>query len=285
MGLSTGVRKSGLRNPGLTSISETTPDLKIIHTEGQVQGTMKIESKEQLFDMINDSTELLYASGLTQGKPCVCDFQTDEIIGRGSDRVAISFDYQVKTFDQFMLTNAGKKLVLKQFLEDYDTSNNLKIDETNLKNRYAHQAMQNSISKFLAYEFSRLFTSENTYETGVTFLNAYVVKLSNCKKMFYNGESPLPPNKFEKYTNNTGYIAANCPPILIAFSLFTHQYTDGLLMVTDLQGYYEENKRLYVLTDPAIQCKSLDLFDKTNLGEENIERCFEIYSKYYDLSS
>ena len=63
-------------------------------------------------------------------------------------------------------------------------------------------------------------------------------------------------------------------------SLFSYQYTDGHLMVTDLQGYFDKTQNAYFLTDPAIQCRSLDLFDCTNLGNENMKNCLEIYKKY-----
>lgn len=75
-------------------------------------------------------------------------------------------------------------------------------------------------------------------------------------------------------------ISAYFPEILIEFSLFTHKYTNGLIMVTDLQGYYDKDEKIYILTDPAIQCKSIDLFGKTNLGKKMITKCLKTYKRY-----
>ena len=51
-------------------------------------------------------------------------------------------------------------------------------------------------------------------------------------------------------------------------------------MVTDLQGYYDADNKEYILTDPAIQCIKVDLFGRTNLSVEAINRCKKQYKIY-----
>ena len=197
------------------------------------------------------NSELLFGCGFMGGIPCLCEMETENYLGKGSDRIAFQYTFTVAKYDEFELKAPGNKLVLKQFHEDYNRKQVIEV--RTLKNRYAHQAIQNTISKFLAEEFSKLDSTKSRWGgISIAFLDAYVVRLANCKKMFYNAESLIPPNKFDRYTNNVSYIAIDCPEILIEFSLFTYEYTDGFIMVTDLQGYYDDDKKTYILTDPAI---------------------------------
>ena len=241
-----------------------------------------IVNKDQLLEMLMDS-KLLYSAAIadqnSQKIPCICHMETENYLGRGTERVAFQYFFRVNKFDDFELKAPGNKLVLKQFHEDYHKRKN--IDIRILKNRYAHQAVQSTISKFLAKEFSNLESTKNKWKgTSITFLDAYIVRLASCKKMFYNAESLLPPNEFKRFTNNVSNIGLKCPEILIEFSLFTHKYTNGFIMVTDLQGYHDKDTNTYILTDPAIQCTSLDLFGRTNIGPRMITKCLKIYKKY-----
>ena len=170
----------------------------MIKTQGQIQSTKKITSKDQLMNIL-DTPEKLFTAGLNEGIPCICQMETENYLGKGSDRVAFQYTFSVIKFDDFELKAPGNKLVLKQFHEDYDRKKVIEI--RSLKNKYAHQAIQNTISKFLAEEFSKLEGTKNKWKgQAITFLDAYIVRLANCKKMFYNAESLLPSAEFKRYS-------------------------------------------------------------------------------------
>ncbi|KAK9811011.1 hypothetical protein WJX73_006252 [Symbiochloris irregularis] len=86
-----------------------------------------------------------------------------------------------------------------------------------------------------------------------------------------------------RYLNNYGYIneeELKHAATVHAFSHWTYSRTDGLLLVTDLQGVKEESggKTTYWLSDPAIHCQHDILrFTKTNLGARGIDNFFKLH--------
>lgn len=84
---------------------------------------------------------------------------------------------------------------------------------------------------------------------------------------------------FHKFTNNS-YVWPNPKwteeeKLLVDFSHWTNEWTDGNLMVTDLQGWKKEENR-FVLTDPAIHSKE-SIFGKTDLGSIGFGRYFMLH--------
>lgn len=50
-------------------------------------------------------------------------------------------------------------------------------------------------------------------------------------------------------------------PVCSAFMHWTYHASGGRLVVADLQGWYDESSRVYRLTDPAVLCSEIGLFD------------------------
>ena len=97
---------------------------------------------------------------------------------------------------------------------------------------YTHQAMQNNISKFLSQEFSNDPSMQRLYDgIKIRFLDSFVIRVRSHDKQFFNAEKFIPKNKFERYTDNIGGIASDCPKILLEFSLWTLRYRVVLTMV------------------------------------------------------
>merc|ERR1712071_551607 len=76
---------------------------------------------------------------------------------------------------------------------------------------------------------------------------------------------------FRRFTTNSGSIANDhdCT-LLLEFSKWTFDFTDGFCMVADLQGMYDAVKKEYILTDPVIMATNVTLFGSTNLGPRGI---------------
>ena len=94
---------------------------------------------------------------------------------------------------------------------------------------------------------------------------------------YYNVEDILPDYKnFQKWNTNAGYVNEELySTTLDAFCHWTHDFTEGFLVVVDLQGISKENS--YFLTDPSINCKA-PKFGNTNLGEVGMEMFFTTHS-------
>lgn len=87
---------------------------------------------------------------------------------------------------------------------------------------------------------------------------------------------------FKKFTNNNGRVDMGLEamhPAITAFSHFTYCYTEGVLMVTDLQGVAAPNC-VYTLTDPAIHTSDPDNYlpDPTNKGESGMTAFFQTHT-------
>src|SRR3989337_1690316 len=85
---------------------------------------------------------------------------------------------------------------------------------------------------------------------------------------YYTIEPKL--ENFKRFNTNTGIIVEFIPT-LEAFAHFTYEYTEGYLVVCDLQGIELTDE--FLLTDPAIHCIDLR-FGRTNFGERGINECF-----------
>ena len=62
---------------------------------------------------------------------------------------------------------------------------------------------------------------------------------------------------------------------LDAFCHWTYDFTNGYLVVVDLQGISKEDS--YILTDPSINCKE-PKFGRTNLGDFGMHMFFKTHS-------
>jgi hypothetical protein len=109
---------------------------------------------------------------------------------------------------------------------------------------------------------------------GVKTVEFTEVSVLEVKGKFYNMEMLL-KGKWIKYNSNGGYInLEEYTATLQAFTHWTYEYSDKLLMVTDLQGVRapdSDGHMRFRLCDPAIHCTDVLRFTKTNLGPEGFK--------------
>ena len=155
-------------------------------------------------------------------------------------------------------------------LKDFKTKG---VGEHTLE-RYLEEMEVNSIASALAKEFNERFNPPTDHQVG--YVVASVVEVKSDGK----GERPYPfffvedvlVGKYTRYSYNTGYWEEGLlDEWLLRFALWTHEVTDGFMMVADLQGV--QSSTGYMLTDPVVLCKDLSRFGSTNLGEEMMKRC------------
>ncbi|CAG8735622.1 7805_t:CDS:1, partial [Dentiscutata heterogama] len=103
----------------------------------------------------------------------------------------------------------------------------------------------------------------------VTFIDVKVL-YDKADNIYYSIEKHFSNAEFKRFNVNSGLIT-EFHSILEAFAHFTYQYTEGYLVVYDLQGVDLDNE--FLLTDPAIHCVDLLRFGITNLGKSGIQRC------------
>lgn len=104
------------------------------------------------------------------------------------------------------------------------------------------------------------------------------VSVLEVEGKFYNMEMLL-LGKWNKYNSNGGFInEEEYRATLQAFTHWTYECSNKLLMVTDLQGVFAPNSDGHMrfhLCDPAIHCTDVLRFTKTNLGPEGFKLFFE----------
>ncbi|KAF0519076.1 kinase-like protein [Gigaspora margarita] len=125
-----------------------------------------------------------------------------------------------------------------------------------------------NIAQFLSSEFNSV-TEQIGIRWKVKFINVNIL----CSKstLYYFIEKYFSDAKFTKFNTNCGSIT-EFHSALEAFAHFTYQYTDGYLVVYDLQGV-SLNKE-FLLTDPAIHCIDISRFGSTNFGVKGIKEFF-----------
>ncbi|KAF0494469.1 kinase-like protein [Gigaspora margarita] len=134
----------------------------------------------------------------------------------------------------------------------------------------------------VAYFFSTIFNiaaQQIGVNKKITFINVKIL-YDKTDNTYYSVEKYINNAKFKKFNVNSGLIT-EFHPILEAFAHFTYQYTEGYLVVYDLQGVDLDNE--FLLTDPAIHCADLLRFGTTNLGKNGIQKCFLAKHKCNDI--
>ncbi|KAF0541053.1 kinase-like protein [Gigaspora margarita] len=134
----------------------------------------------------------------------------------------------------------------------------------------------------IAYFFSTKFNiaaKRVGINKKVTFINVNVL-YDETDNTYYSVEKYINNAKFKKFNVNSGLIT-EFHSILEAFAHFTYKYTEGYLVVYDLQGADLHNE--FLLTDPVIHCVDLLRFGITNLGNGGIQKCFLAKHKCNDI--
>ncbi|CAG8610928.1 1059_t:CDS:2, partial [Dentiscutata heterogama] len=133
--------------------------------------------------------------------------------------------------------------------------------------RYAYFALDTELGQ------NEKLVVKKYHDVKTGSIERYLESVEVSKKYFSDAE-------FKRFNVNSGIIT-EFHSILEAFAHFTYQYTDGYLVVYDLQGVDLENE--FLLTDPAIHCTDILRFGITNLGIKGIQICFLANHKCNDI--
>jgi hypothetical protein len=184
-------------------------------------------------------------------------------MGKGSIRAA------------FYGTLDDEEVIFKKFLQPQS-------DAKKEEMRYLQSIEESEIARFLAEQFNK--SGELPGEMEVKFLEAALVRVQyeDGNDDLYCMEHLLPEGKsFQKYVDNAAHWdeylldEVNTLPL---FARWTHDFTEGYMMVADLQGIEEDNE--YILTDPVILCKDISRFGVTNLGPAMITKYIDSLETY-----
>jgi hypothetical protein len=121
---------------------------------------------------------------------------------------------------------------------------------------YFGTLQKNTLAILLAKEYNDALEKAGVNANyRIYFTRVLVVKI---KSEYFLLEAFI-PGAFEKYTNNLNYVNESVP-FMTAFSHFSHEFTKGKFMVTDLQGCNN------LLTDPVIHSSRLMFPAQADLG-------------------
>jgi len=123
-----------------------------------------------------------------------------------------------------------------------------------------------SVAAFLADKFS----VDQKSGKKVRFLESHVAVPQHGAKPF-NLEDALPASEFRRFSNNIGWWEPDADEVLMRFMRWTHDVTEGHMMVADLQGVRTTDG--FTLTDPCILCADVTRFGSGNLGPRALQRC------------
>eukprot|EP00929_Paragymnodinium_shiwhaense_P110809 TRINITY_DN7806_c0_g1_i1.p1 TRINITY_DN7806_c0_g1~~TRINITY_DN7806_c0_g1_i1.p1 ORF type:complete len:915 (-),score=234.25 TRINITY_DN7806_c0_g1_i1:369-3113(-) len=132
-----------------------------------------------------------------------------------------------------------------------------------------------AIARFLA----SLFSATRPHGDKVEFLPSAAV-FDAASGRHGNLEQALPAAEFQRFSNNMGWWEADVPETLLHFSRFTHQVTQGHMMVVDLQGVRTDAG--WLLTDPCLLCDDTSRFGSGNLGPHAMARCSTTLARRLD---
>ncbi|KAF0340284.1 kinase-like protein [Gigaspora margarita] len=162
----------------------------------------------------------------------------------------------------------SNKLVIKKY---HDV-------KTGTIERYLESVEIASVAYFLSTEFNKAAKRVGANKK-VTFIDVKVL-YDKADNTYYSLEKYVSNSEFKRFNVNSGLIT-EFHSILEAFAHFTYEYTEGYLVVYDLQGVDLNNE--FLLTDPAIHCVDLLRFGITNLGMSGIQKCILANHKCNDI--
>ena len=139
------------------------------------------------------------------------------------------------------------------------------IESKNMLEDYSKELESITVCHHIANEFDeRIVNIVPKDKTNIllNYIHCYIYEVLSPKPKYYYVENYI-PGKYIKYNNNAGWIRTNIADqtlVAQAFSHFSYQYTQGYLMIVDLQGVGG------FLTDPQIHCLDEDKFGIGNFG-------------------
>jgi len=177
-------------------------------------------------------------------------------------RAYFALDSKIKSNIFRRSTVITKEMVIKEYFH---------IGQGNPFEKYLEAVEISTVAYFLSTRFNWYAVRKN-----IPKVNFLKVKLLRCgtidlRTRYYTIEPRLQNEKYKRFNANTGVIT-ELRPTLEAFAHFTYEYTEGYLVVCDLQGIELNNE--FLLTDPAIHCIDSLRFGRTNFGKEGINQCF-----------
>lgn len=182
----------------------------------------------------------------------------DELFGKGGVRyVYNAIDITLSEHVPYMFK------VHQKFVSSFEDEYKVRVD-----------LQTQAIACFLAKEFCK----NNTISKPVRYVNSYGIQYQDASDniRFASIETKL-DGKFMKWSNNNNYLMNICntdwSATMEAFTHWTYHFTNGYLMITDIQGIVKSDE--YILTDPAIHCTDINRFGDTNFGKKGMEIFFQ----------
>ncbi|RGB39933.1 kinase-like domain-containing protein [Rhizophagus diaphanus] len=165
-------------------------------------------------------------------------------------------------FARDVKSNPAKEMVMKEYLKVGERNNPLE--------KYLEAVEVSTVAHFLSMKFNLIAERKNI--SKVNFLNVKLLRCSSIDvRTRYYAIEPRLNAEYKRFNVNTGVIT-KLRDTLEAFAHFTYEYTEGYLVVCDLQGIELNNE--FLLTDPAIHCIDSLRFGGTNFGEKGISELF-----------
>eukprot|EP00928_Gymnodinium_smaydae_P061053 TRINITY_DN450_c1_g1_i1.p1 TRINITY_DN450_c1_g1~~TRINITY_DN450_c1_g1_i1.p1 ORF type:complete len:1127 (-),score=178.94 TRINITY_DN450_c1_g1_i1:182-3562(-) len=174
---------------------------------------------------------------------------------------------------RFALVEGREPAVAKHMKRSFhaasETGDDLSDDEEDTAAALDEMLALSEVSAVASFLADR-FTSQYDGDVSIRFLESHVAIPSSGGTPF-NLEDQLPAAEFQRFSNNIGWWEPGADETLMKFMRWTHEATDGYMMVVDLQGVRTEHG--FVLTDPCILCADVTRFGNGNLGPRALQRC------------
>ncbi|PKC16919.1 kinase-like protein [Rhizophagus irregularis] len=165
-------------------------------------------------------------------------------------------------FARDVKSKPAKEMVMKEYLKVGERNNPLE--------KYLEAVEVSTVAHFLSMKFNLIAERKNI--SKVNFLNVKLLRCSSIDvRTRYYAIEPRLNAEYKRFNVNTGVIT-KLRDTLEAFAHFTYEYTEGYLVVCDLQGIELIDE--FLLTDPAIHCIDPLRFGGTNFGEKGISELF-----------
>ena len=154
-------------------------------------------------------------------------------------------------------------------------------NSANTKEKYLELLECQTIADYLAQEFNKLLqiTNQTITVKKIKFIMAkLVLEPLDAGKYRYMTTERFIEGSYKKFSNNAGFVNYDDPATMLqAFSHWTYEYTNGEMIVVDLQGIVIKDNQKYLLTDPCIHSTDFMRFGRSNFGKSGMKRFFQTH--------
>jgi len=136
---------------------------------------------------------------------------------------------------------------------------------------YFDEAMTQMVAESYAQEFNRECAKKDlTYNVGFVPVSVLHLKTPEGRRLIYNVE-PMLKGHYLKHNDNDGHVETN---LLLpqAFSHYTHERSNNLLVVVDIQGVGS------FYTDPQIHSFDGEGFGLGNMGQDGLTKFLKTHN-------